>query len=63
MKAVIYNKYGGTDVLELQDIPRPIPKNNDILIKIFATTVTPVDTAFRSGNPKIARLFTGLFKP
>ncbi|MCK4861687.1 MAG: NAD(P)-dependent alcohol dehydrogenase [Rhodobacteraceae bacterium] len=63
MKAVIYNKYGGTDVLEIQDIPRPIPEDNEVLIKIFATTVTPVDAAFRSGNPKVARLFTGLFKP
>ena len=63
MKAVIYNKYGGTDVLELQDIPRPIPADNEVLIKIYATTVTPVDTTFRSGNPKFARLFTGLFKP
>ncbi len=63
MKAVIYTKYGGTDVLEIQDIPRPDPKPNEVLIKIFATTVTPVDTAFRSGDPKIARLFTGLFKP
>ncbi|OUS07429.1 hypothetical protein A9Q96_05825 [Rhodobacterales bacterium 52_120_T64] len=63
MKAVTYNTYGGTDVLELRDIPRPIPGKDEVLIKVFATTVTPVDTAFRSGNPKIARLFTGLFKP
>lgn len=63
MKAVIYNKYGSTDVLKLQDIPRPIPQDNEVLVKIIATSVTPVDTAFRSGNPKIARLFTGLFRP
>ena len=63
MKAVIYNKYGSTDVLELQDIPRPVPRDNEVLIKIIATTVTPVDTTFRSGNPMFARLFTGIFKP
>jgi len=63
MKAVVYSKYGGANVLEIQDIPRPTPADTEVLIKIFATTVTPVDTAFRSGNPKIARLFTGLFKP
>lgn len=63
MKAVQYNKYGSTDVLELKDISQPIPKDNEVLVKIFATTVTPVDTTFRSGNPKFARLFTGLFKP
>jgi NADPH:quinone reductase-like Zn-dependent oxidoreductase len=63
MKAVVYSKYGSPDVLELQDISRPIPQDNEVLIKILATTVTPVDTTFRSGNPKFARLFTGLLKP
>lgn len=63
MKAVIYTKYGSPDVLELQNIPRPILQENEVLVKVFATTVTPVDTTFRSGNPKFARLFTGLFKP
>ncbi len=63
MKAVIYTEYGPVDVLELQDIPRPTPQDREVLVKIFATTVTPVDTTFRSGNPKFARLFTGLFKP
>ena len=63
MKAVIYNKYGSPDVLEIKDVPRPTPKENEVLIKVFATSVTPVDTAFRSGNPLIARLFTGLIKP
>lgn len=63
MKAVIYNKYGSADVLELTEIPRPVPQYNEVLVKIFATTVTPVDTAFRAGNPKFARLYTGLLKP
>ncbi len=63
MKAAIYTKYGSPDVLELQDIPRPVLQDTEVLVKIFATSVTPVDTTFRSGNPKFARLFTGLFKP
>lgn len=42
---------------------RPTPKENEILVKIFASTVTPADIAFLKGNPYIARLFTGLFKP
>lgn len=63
MKAVIYKSYGPTDVLELQNIPTPTPKSNEVLVKILATSVTPVDTTFRSGNPKFARLFTGLFRP
>lgn len=63
MKAVIYSKYGNVDVLTLQDIAKPEPKDTEVLVKILATSVTPVDTTFRSGNPKYARLFTGLFKP
>jgi len=63
MKAVTYTKYGATDVLQMQDIAKPEPQENEVLVKIIATSVTQVDTAFRSGNPKIARLFTGLFKP
>lgn len=63
MKAVTYTKYGSPEVLVIKDAARPTPNENEVLIKIFATTVTLVDTAFRSGNPKFARLFTGLFKP
>lgn len=63
MKAVIYKKYGSTEVLRIEDIPMPRPKPNEVLVKIFATSVTQVDTAFRSGTPFVARLFTGLFKP
>lgn len=63
MRAVIYTKYGPPDVLELVDIPKPAPTDTEVLVKIVATSVTSVDTAFRAGNPKIARLYTGLFKP
>jgi len=63
MIAATYKKYGPADVLKLVDIPKPTPHDTEVLVKIMATSVTPVDVAFRSGNPKIARLFTGLFKP
>lgn len=68
MKAVIYSKYGGPEVLKLTEIAKPVPKSKEILIKVSATTVTSGDVRLRSSDfPPLfwlpARFIFGLFKP
>jgi len=63
MRAIVYTKYGPPDVLQLGESEKPVPKENEVLIKIYATTVTAVDCTFRMGKPIFARTYTGLTKP
>jgi len=68
MKAIVYQKYGSPDVLQLKEIEKPTPKDNEVLIRIYATVVSPEDTGARSSTypPFIwlfARTISGLTKP
>lgn len=63
MKAVIYPKYGSADVLQFQEIDKPVPKDNEVLIRIYASVVTPADCAFRKADPFIVRFMYGFTKP
>ena len=60
---MIYTQYGPPEVVKLMVVPKPIPKENQVLIKIFATTVNRTDSGFRSAEYFVSRLFSGLFKP
>ncbi len=63
MKAIIISKYGSPEVLKITEITKPQPKENEILIKVKAASVTTADTMIRRGSPWYGRLFIGLTKP
>ena len=63
MKAAVYHKYGSPDVIKLEEIEKPVPGINEILIRNYATTVTAVDSIFRRGEDFFARMATGVIKP
>ncbi|GAH76608.1 unnamed protein product, partial [marine sediment metagenome] len=63
MKAIVYTKYGPPDVLQLKEVAKPAPKDNEVLVRIYATTVNRTDCATIRAIPFFARLLTGMFKP
>jgi NADPH:quinone reductase-like Zn-dependent oxidoreductase len=63
MKAIIHTRYGPPEVLQLAEVPKPMPKENEVLIKVHATTVNRTDCGFRSAEYFISRFFSGLFRP
>jgi len=63
MKAIVHTKYGPPEVLQLKEVEKPVPKDNEVLIKVYATTVNRTDCGFRSAEYFISRFFSGLLKP
>ena len=63
MKASVNTIYGSPEVLQVIDVPKPIPKDNEVLIKIHATTVNRTDCGFRKPEYLIVKILSGLFKP
>jgi len=70
MKAIVYDRYGSADVLQLADVRRPVPAEHEILVRVHATVVTRADCATREANRKsglvamlISRLVSGVSRP
>lgn len=63
MKAVVHTKYGPPDVLLLKEVEEPVPKDNEVLIRVHATTVNRTDCGFLRAEPFIVRFFSGLLRP
>ncbi len=63
MKAAVYSRYGPPDVLQVKDIEKPVPKDDEILIEVRAASVNPLDWHFMRGTPYFVRIMAGLRKP
>ena len=63
MKGLVYSRHGSPDVLEIKDVEEPVPKDNEVLIKVRAASVNPLDAGLIKGMPYIVRMLFGLPKP
>ena len=63
MKAIVYSKYGPPEVAVLMEVPKPSPKDNEVLVKVYSSTVSRTDSGFRSAEYFISRFWTGLLRP
>jgi NADPH:quinone reductase-like Zn-dependent oxidoreductase len=63
VRAIVCDRYGPPEVLRLEDVERPVPKDDEVLVRIHATTVNRTDCGTRAAEPFFARAFTGLRRP
>src|SRR5437762_6926436 len=64
MKAIVYHEFGSPDVLRLEEVDKPVPNDNQLLIRVRAVSVNPLDWHFMEGTPYLGRLPAfGLLKP
>jgi NADPH:quinone reductase-like Zn-dependent oxidoreductase len=63
LKAITYVNYGLPDVLQLQQVPKPVPKANEMLVKIYASSINSWDWDMLIGKPWLSRMLSGIFKP
>ena len=63
MRAAVYRRYGPPEVVRIEDTPKPVPKDDEILVRVRATTICAADWRFRRANPILIRLMNGLVAP
>ena len=63
MRAAVYHRYGPPEVVHIEDIPKPVLKDNEVLVRVHTTSVCAADWRLRKANPFFIRLFAGLWKP
>jgi len=63
LKAIVYEKYGPPDVLQLKEVEKPTPKNNEVLIKVYAASLNAGDLKMLRGDSFIIRVMNGLLRP
>ena len=62
MKAIVYHEYGSPDVLKCEEIEKPVPKDDEVLIKVRAASVNPLDWRLMKGKPRVIRIMAKLLK-
>ena len=63
MKAIVHYRYGGPEVLQLKDVDKPVAAENEVLVRVRAASVNPLDWHFMRGEPRVMRISSGLRKP
>jgi len=63
MKAAVCSRYGPPDVVEIKHIEKPVPNDNEVLIRVRAAAVNPLDSHLMKGRPYVGRILFGLRKP
>ena len=63
MKAIVYTQYGSPDMLELTEVAKPAPKEDEVLVKVYAVSVNAADLHLLRADPFLIRFISGLLKP
>ena len=63
MRAAVYRRYGPPEVIRIENVGKPIPKDNEVLVRVRATTVCTTDWRLRKADPFLVRFMNGLPKP